>query len=319
MRERAGSGHGRPSTDASAFRPFGSTSPVVFNNRTTIQTASQNVTVLAGPVAAGNLLVYIIDQVLALPQTISQVAGTLFPSLAGVIQQAGILGPLEAIKGVTIFAPNDAAIAGVMSALGSLNQTDIATILANHVGGVPQGPFGSLRLTAPSWPPPAQVINGSVVYSTQLASANYTSAAGERFMFTTNSSGAYVMSGTASAKIVQPNIVVANGVIHVSIRRPDYRGPPTLTPPPLPRQLIDNVLVNTAANMSAADSAQSSYSMAATATSAGGNGGGAIGSATMSGAPGASSSAPASAGFATVAQSSSVLGLLAAAVGLFAL
>lgn len=181
-----------------------------------INEATMNVTAM-GPALAANLAVYIIDEVLSLPPNISAAAGELFPSLAGVIQSSGLLDPLEAAEGLTIFAPNDAAISGIMSALGTLNATQIQTVLANHV------------------------INGSVVYSTELMSSNYTSAAGEPFTFMSNSSGAYVMSANSTAKIVQSDIIVQNGVVHV----------------------IDGVLVNTNSNPEAAASAYSSGTAAA--------------------------------------------------------
>ncbi len=170
-----------------------------------------------GPAAAANLLVYIIPEVLTLPPNISSIATTLFPSLAGVIQSSGLLGPLAAAPGLTVFAPNNAAIAGVASALGTLNQTMVTDILSNHV------------------------INGSVAYSTSLASNNYTSAGGQSFMFTSNSSGTFVTSGMSTAKIVQSDIIINNGVVH----------------------LIDGVLLNTNYNASAAAAAASSAAGAA--------------------------------------------------------
>ncbi|KAK8850523.1 hypothetical protein IAR55_004441 [Kwoniella newhampshirensis] len=181
-----------------------------------INQASDNVST-TGPVGAANLQVYIIDEVLTLPPTIGQVATTLFPSLAGVIGQTGLLDPLSASQGVTIFAPNDAAILGVTQALGQLNSTQISTILANHV------------------------INGTVAYSNQLASANYTSAAGQPFTFTSNSTGTFVSSGGSIARVVQSDVIVSNGVIHI----------------------IDGVLVNPGANPEAAASAYSSATAAA--------------------------------------------------------
>ncbi|WVR08534.1 hypothetical protein IAU60_005589 [Kwoniella sp. DSM 27419] len=173
-----------------------------------------------GPVAAANLQVYIINQLIQLPQSISQVATSLFPSLAGVIQQTGLLDPIQNSQGITVFAPNDAALASLGDALQQLNTTQISTILANHV------------------------INGTVVYSTGLASGNYTSAGGEPFKFMSNSSGAYVMSANSTAKIIQSDIIVQNGVVHI----------------------IDGVLVNTNSNPQAAQSAYSS-GVAAAATS----------------------------------------------------
>lgn len=143
-----------------------------------------------------------------------------------------------------------------------------------------------------------KVINGTVVYSTQLTASNYTSAGGEPFTFMSNSSGAYVMSGnTTAAMIVAADIPIANGVVHI----------------------IDRVLANPAANTAAAASAASSYAAAATQTtsSAGGavvGGSSALGSATP-GASGAASSAPASSAMTSVPFSAGVIG---SAVAIFA-
>ena len=229
-----------------------STNATTFN----IVQATSNVSA-QGPVAAANLQVYVIPQVLSLPQSIGTVAGELLPSLAGVISQSGLLEPLEAANAITVFAPNDAALGAIQSTLGQLNSTQIQTVLANHV------------------------INGTVVYSTELTSSNYTSAAGEPFTFMSNSSGAYVMSGNSTARIVQSDIIIDNGVVHV----------------------IDSVLANTQANPSAAESAYTSNTAAAatntqqptapvTQTSnpaASNSGSGASGSARPSGAAGVSS------------------------------
>lgn len=106
--------------------------------------AASNVTTM-GPAVASNLMVYIIDEVLTLPPSLSSLATTLFPSLAGLLNQTSLLAPLAASSGLTVFAPNNAAISGIMSEVGMFNASAISTVLANHV------------------------INGSVVYSTGLA------------------------------------------------------------------------------------------------------------------------------------------------------
>ena len=78
-----------------------------------------------------------------------------------------------------------------------------------------------------------QLINGSTVYSPSLANGDITSAAGEPLSFVLNATGHYVTSGNVTARIVQPDVLLPNGVIHV----------------------IDRVLVNTDSNPAAASSA----------------------------------------------------------------
>jgi len=216
-----------------------------------VQQAGGNVNTTANATAA-NFQIYIIDEVLSLPPTLGEAAGELLPSLAGVVQGAGLLEPLEQAMGLTVFAPSNEALDGLAETLAQLNQTQVQGILANHV------------------------INGTTVFSTQLSeSGPFISAGGQEFMFTTNDTGAYVMSGNASARIIMSDVVIQNGVVHV----------------------IDGVLVNAASNPQAAESAQSSYAQQATQTTSMQPTGGVVGGSPTSmgtaGASGTQTSAPA--------------------------
>jgi len=75
--------------------------------------------------------------------------------------------------------------------ISTLNSTDIYRVLDNHI------------------------INGSIVYSTDLTSRNYTSQGGEPFMFSSNATGVFVTSGMTTARIIQSDTVLQNGVVHV--------------------------------------------------------------------------------------------------------
>ncbi|KAF8596272.1 FAS1 domain-containing protein [Ceratobasidium sp. AG-I] len=212
-----------------------------------------------------NLIVHVIDDVLPIPGTISQTATAAnLTGLVGAVQATNLLAALEAVQGITIFAPTNAAFTAALAALGAQaqNTTVISSVLANHV------------------------INGTAVYSTGLTAQNYASAGGQPFTFASNSSGTYVTSGSATAKVVRADIPVANGVVH----------------------LIDTVLANTQSNPEAAASAVASQSsVAATATS--------IPGAANSAAPSASASA--NAGLRTVASlpSAALFSIFAAGAG----
>lgn len=216
-----------------------------------VQQAGGNVNT-TGNATAANFQIYIIDEVLSLPPTLGEAAGELLPSLAGLVEQAGLLDPLEQAMGLTVFAPSNDAIAGLADTLATLNATQVQGVLANHV------------------------INGTTVFSTQLSeSGPFISAGGQEFMFTTNDTGAYVMSGNASARIIMSDVVIQNGVVHV----------------------IDGVLVNAASNPQAAESAASSYAEQATQTTSMQPTGGVVGGSPTSmgtaGASGTQTSAPA--------------------------
>jgi len=126
---------------------------------------------------------------------------------------------LEGAKGFTLFAPINQAFTAVSFTASQLifNQTAIFTVIRNSI------------------------INGTTVYSPSLTSANLITAAGEPLTFTTNSSGTFVNSFGTTARILQPDVLVSNGVVHV----------------------IDKVLINTQANEPAASSAFSSATSAA--------------------------------------------------------
>ena len=61
-----------------------------------------------------------------------------------------------------------------------------------------------------------QIINGTTVYSPFLqGSQEYTTTAGETLVFSVNASGQYVTRGPITARIVQPDVLLSNGVIHI--------------------------------------------------------------------------------------------------------
>ncbi|KAG8949369.1 hypothetical protein FRC04_008604 [Tulasnella sp. 424] len=165
-----------------------------------------------------NLLIQVVDAVIDTPGTFSAAFATYkLTALPTVLDQLNFTDALEAARGITVFAPNDQALTNAASALQGANQTQIATVVANHV------------------------INGTTVYSPSLGQGSLTSAAGQGYSFTTNSSGTFVTSGSATARVVQADVIVKNGVVHI----------------------IDAVLFNNQSNPSAAASAYSAYTSTA--------------------------------------------------------
>ncbi|TKA53975.1 hypothetical protein B0A53_03254 [Rhodotorula sp. CCFEE 5036] len=156
--------------------------------------ATKNVTSVA-TTTYKNLVVHVIPEVLTIPGTLNETATAAnLTQLTGALNTyaPGALQMLEAIRGVTIFAPVNAAFANVTSLLGTLNATQITDVLLNHV------------------------INGTVVYSTEITpTTNATSAAGETFTFMSGANGTYVKSGNSMSKIIRADIPIANGVVHL--------------------------------------------------------------------------------------------------------
>jgi uncharacterized surface protein with fasciclin (FAS1) repeats len=151
-----------------------------------------NITTAGAPVAAANLQVYVIPQVISLPPTLPALLGQVAPALAGVAQQAGVVDALSSAAQLTAFVPIDSAVGAVQSALGSLNSTQIQTILTGHI------------------------VNGTSLFSTGISNgANVTAAGGQTLTFMTNSTGAFVMSSNSTARIISTDHVVNNGVVHL--------------------------------------------------------------------------------------------------------
>lgn len=218
------------------------------NNTAYVQLSSGNVSFAMtsdGP-QYQNIRVQPIERVLTIPPATSEVATNLGASqLAQLLQGANLVEPLDNSI-VTVFAPTNQAIEQVQQQVMSATPEQQAAVLLNHV------------------------INGTVVYSTQLANVqNAINSAGNELMFMTNSSGAFVTIGDISAKILQSDYVAKNGVVHT----------------------IDRVLLNTTQNAAAASSGYSSNTAAAATSTPTSNGGSGSGSDSDSGSGGSGNGA----------------------------
>ncbi|KAG9128091.1 hypothetical protein FRC07_004985 [Ceratobasidium sp. 392] len=109
------------------------------------------------------------------------------------LELTNITALLESTHGITIFCLGNVGFRTVLESLGdqAQNTSVISAILANHI------------------------INGTSVYSTGFTAQSYVSTDGQEFQFSTNETGTFVTSGSAAAKIVDTDILVKNGVIHV--------------------------------------------------------------------------------------------------------
>ena len=130
-------------------------------------------------------------------------------------QQVSITQVLSGVRGLTLFAPDNDASLQLLQFSG--NTTQLWDVLRN------------------------QIINGTTVYSPSFVNSSYVSAAGENIHLTSNSTGEFVTSGNTTARIVQPDVLTENGVIHI----------------------IDRVLINSDVDQNAANNAYSSASSVA--------------------------------------------------------
>lgn len=193
---------------------------VIFNNNDTIA--------VNGPTEVGNLRIYTIDRVIPLPPTLGELVESagltgLTPLLTAFNESQGpINGPL------TIFAPNNEAFEAIASALEGLDEQAQFQVLQNHI------------------------VSG-IYYSDDVADAipsgddddddnddTITPLAGPVFTVSSNDTGIFISSGSASAQVVGTDYLFEGGVVHVGpsiFRR-------SRSCPSADYQIIDSVLVN---------------------------------------------------------------------------
>lgn len=151
-----------------------------FLSNATVTTADQNFT---------GGVVHIIDTVLTVPQNVSSTAVAAgLSGIAGALTQANLVDAVDSLSDVTIFAPNNEAFQAIGSALPNLTMMQLAGILQYHV------------------------INGTVAYSSTLENGTTVPALSGGDLTITISDGDVFVN---SAKVLIPDVLVANGVVHV--------------------------------------------------------------------------------------------------------
>ena len=134
-------------------------------------------------------VVQVIDTVLTVPQNVSSTAVELnLTSIAGALTMADLVETVDTLSDVTVFVPNNAAFQAIGTALPNLTMEEVTSILTYHV------------------------VQGTVGYSSLLM--NGTSLAtveGTNLTVTIEEDSVFVNS----ARVVTPDVLVANGVVHV--------------------------------------------------------------------------------------------------------
>ncbi|KAL8947324.1 MAG: hypothetical protein Q9222_006380 [Ikaeria aurantiellina] len=134
-------------------------------------------------------VVHVIDTILTIPQNVSSTAVAAgLSGVAGALTRANLVDAVDSLEDVTIFAPNNAAFQAIGSALPNMTTMQLASILQYHV------------------------VNGTVAYSSTLMDgSSIPSMSGQNLMITMSDGDVFVNS----AKVVMPDVLVANGVVHV--------------------------------------------------------------------------------------------------------
>lgn len=134
-------------------------------------------------------VIHVIDNLLTVPVNVSATAvAANLTSLAGALTNAKLVQTLDTAKDVTVFAPNNAAFQAIGSALPNMTAQEIARILEYHV------------------------VNGTVGYSSTLKNGTTLKAMNGESLTVSMVNGSVFVN---SAKVIVPDILVANGVVHV--------------------------------------------------------------------------------------------------------
>ena len=108
-------------------------------------------------------------------------------AVAGAVQQANVGPTLSQARDLTIFAPSNDAFNAIGNLAASLSTEQLASILSFHV------------------------IAGSVLYSTTLGNTSVQTLGGQNVTVTVEGDAVFVNS----AKVIKPDVLVSNGVVHV--------------------------------------------------------------------------------------------------------
>lgn len=149
----------------------------------------QNVTVTQANINFTGGVLHVIDAILTIPLNISATAVDAgLSAAAGALNDTGLVGTVDSLMDVTVFVPNNAAFQAIGSAVGNLTMAQLSSILEYHV------------------------INGTVAYSTDLVNGSTIKTLQGNDVTITILNGSVFVN---SAEVVTPDVLVANGVVHV--------------------------------------------------------------------------------------------------------
>ena len=132
--------------------------------------------------------IHVINKVFTVPLGVAQTAiAANFTALAGAVTSANLVSNVTSLKDVTIFAPNNDAFNKIGSAVGNASATTLSSVLKYHI--VP-----------------------NVFYSTSLRNVSVATADGVNLTITVFPDGSVFAN---NAKVIIPDVLVANGVVHV--------------------------------------------------------------------------------------------------------
>ncbi len=132
--------------------------------------------------------IHIVDRVLSIPGNDSStlIAANL-TAAAGALNRTGLAQNLSSQSDVTIFAPNNDAFARIGNLVSNITDEELSMVVSYHV------------------------VQGNVTYSTNIGNTTVKALSGADLHLRVIDGEVFVNS----AKVVRPDILVDNGVIHV--------------------------------------------------------------------------------------------------------
>ena len=134
-------------------------------------------------------IIYVIDQFLVVPENITNTAVQLnLRSAVGALGAADLDTSVNGLTDVTCFIPDNEAFQAVGATIATSSDADLARIMQYHI------------------------VNGTVGYSSTLTNGTTLTTLNGIDVTITESDGNIFVN---SARVITPNVLVANGVIHV--------------------------------------------------------------------------------------------------------
>ncbi|CAE7176548.1 unnamed protein product [Rhizoctonia solani] len=155
---------------------------------------------VTGTTTYQNLIIHVVNTVLSPPSDLKAALSTSlvsrapsgFSQFGGSLQKVGQLDAVNDAASTTVFAPIDDAFAAINTTVAGLTNEQLTSVLRNHV------------------------INGNILYSTQLANTpNANAASDAQLSFSTQDGVSYVSYNNTRARILRSDVAVKNGVVHV--------------------------------------------------------------------------------------------------------
>ncbi|KAK5090412.1 hypothetical protein LTS08_002687 [Lithohypha guttulata] len=158
------------------------------SNVTFFSGLSSNSSVVNASIPFSGGTIHIINRFLTVPQNISTTGVALnLTSAVGAIGQLNLTQAVDYTPDLTVFLPNNAAFQRIGGNLANLTVEQLAGIFAYHI------------------------VNGTVLYSTDIQNGTSVETTGGNVTLTLQGSNVFVNN----ARVIRPNVLVANGVVHV--------------------------------------------------------------------------------------------------------